>query len=129
MNPSLEALAAKYYTAKAIESQAADERRSLGIQIAALLNHQSESSKTYHTDGWKITAKAPMNRSMDWNAWETVKERIPVDLWPVETKTVLSETGVKWLQNNEPEIYRVLASALTTKLAAVSITVSPIQED
>jgi len=99
------------------------------MQIAELLHHVSENSKTYNADGWKVAVKVPVTRSMDWKQWETVKERIHPDLWPIETKTVLSETGVKWLMNNEPEIYKILAEALTVKPAAVSVTVTPEKED
>jgi len=126
---TLEMLAAQYYAAKEIETRATEKRRDLGVAIAAMLRHESESSKTYAADGWKITVKAPVTRSMNWKAWETVKEAIHPDLWPVETKTVLSETGVKWLMNNEPEIYRILAEALTVKPASISVTVTPEKED
>ena len=123
----LNALAAQYYQAKAAESLASDKRRQLGIEIAKLVQHHSEGSKTYNADDWKVVVKAPVTRSMDWAKWETVKESISPDLCPVEVKTVLSETGVKWLMNNEPDIYRILAEALTVKSAAVSVTVTPIQ--
>jgi len=126
---TLEMLAAQYYAAKEIEAKAVEKRRALGMQIAELLRHESESSKTYAADGWTITVKAPVTRSMNWKAWATVNEAIHPDLWPIETKTVLSETGVKWLMNNEPEIYKILAEALTVKPAAVSVTVTPEKED
>lgn len=124
---SLSHLAEAYEQAKAEETRAADLRRELAAQIQHMTGHTTESSKTYKDGDWKVVVKQPVNRTMDWAAWETVKNQIAPELWPIETKQVLDEKGVKWLMNNEPEIYRILSSALTTKPGAVSVTVTRIE--
>jgi hypothetical protein len=122
--PTLAQLAAAWFAAKAEESRAADLRKEIAAQIQLLTGHQSESSKTYKEDGWKVVVKQPISRSMNWDIWETVKAGIPEEFWPVEMKATLDEAGVKWIQSNDPAIYATLAQALTTKPGAVSVTVT-----
>ena len=124
---TLSHLAEAYEQAKAEETRATNLRRELAAQIQVMTGHTAESSKTYKDGDWKVVVKQPVNRSMDWAAWETVKQDIPEELWPIETQPALDEKGVKWLMNNEPEIYRILSSALTTKPGAVSVTVTRIE--
>ncbi len=125
--PTLAQLAAAWYAAKAEETRAADLRREIAAQIQLLTGHKTESSKTYKDGDWKVVVKQPINRTMDWDAWETVKTQIPEECWPVETKQVLDEAGVKWIKDNDQEIYATLAQALTTKPGAISVTVTPIE--
>ena len=120
-------LAADYAAAKDAENQWATRRRVLAGIIQSITDHDSESQKTYAADGWKITVKAPLILTMDWNQWEQTKTSIPESLWPVEMKAVLDEKGVKWLHNNEPELYRILAECLTVKPGAVQVTVQPTE--
>ena len=122
--PTLAQLAEAFFQAKAEETRAAELRKQLAALIQNMTGHTSESSKTFKDGDWKVTVKQPINRSMDWEKWEEVKTRIPQELWPVETKTVLDDTGVKWLQKNDSATYAVLAEALTTKYGAVSVTVT-----
>jgi hypothetical protein len=124
----VDTLAAHYLAAKAAEESAIKARRAIAQQIQALTGWNEEGSKTYTATDFKVVVKQPMNRTMDWKQWEVVKTQIPVDLWPVETKTVLDEKGAKWLQNNEPQLYAVLATAITIKPGTVQVTVTPITE-
>lgn len=123
--PDLSTLAEAFALAKAEEARAIERRRDLAAQIQAATGHTAEGQKTYDAGDWKVSVKAPLIRSMNWDAWETVKVSIPADLWPVEMKPTLDEKGVKWLQNNEPELYATLSAALIVKPGAVSVSVTP----
>jgi hypothetical protein len=125
--PNLSHMAAAFAQAKADETRAADLRKDLAAQIQLLTGHTAESSKTYKDGDWKIVVKQPVNRAMDWAAWETVKLGIPEELWPVEMKPCLDEKGIKWIQDNDAAIYQILSGALTTKPGAVSVTVTHIE--
>lgn len=120
-------LAADYAAAKEAENQWVARRKTIAEAIQKITGHDSEGQKTYTADGWKITVKAPLILTMDWNQWEQTKTSIPESLWPVEMKAVLDEKGVKWLHNNEPELYRILAECLTVKPGAVQVTVQPTE--
>ena len=124
---TLSQLAEAYEQAKTEETRATNLRRELAAQIQVMTGHTAESSKTYKDGDWKIVVKQPVNRSMDWAAWETVKQDIPEELWPIETQPALDEKGVKWLMSNEPEIYHILSGAITAKPGAVSVTVTRIE--
>lgn len=125
---TLPALAAAYAQAKAEEARATTLRRDLAAQIQAATGHTGESQKTYTADSWKVTVKAPVIRSMNWDAWETVKGRIPRHLWPVEMKPTLDEKGVQWIKANDPQTYQILSEALTVKPGAVQVSVKNTAE-
>lgn len=121
---TLEQLATAYVLAKDEEHRATTLRRELAAQIQALTGHTTEVQKTYDGGEWKVVVKAPLITAMDWKKWESVKEQIPEGLQPTRWKLELDEKGVKWLQNNEPDVYAVLATALTVKPGAVQVTVT-----
>jgi hypothetical protein len=52
-----------------------------------------------------------------------IAARIPESLHPVKLKRELDETGVKYLANNEPQLYKVLASALTIEPAKTDVKI------
>lgn len=124
---TLAQLCAAFAQAKAEETRAADLRKELAGLIQNMTGHTAESSKTYKDGDWKVSIKQPVNRSMDWAAWETVKKEIPEEFWPVEMKPTLDEKGVKWIADNDSAIYTTLAQCLTTKPGAVSVTVTRIE--
>lgn len=123
--PDLSTLAEAFALAKAEEARAIELRRDLAAQIQAATGHTAEGQKTYDAGDWKVSVKAPLIRSMNWDAWETVKGNIPRELWPVEMKPSLDEKGVKWLESNDPQTYAALSAALIVKPGAVSVSVTP----
>lgn len=123
--PTLEQLATAYVLAKDEEHRVTTLRRELAARIQALTGHTAEGQKTYDGGEWKVVVKAPLITAMDWKKWESVKEQIPENLHPTRWKPELDEKGVKWLQNNEPDVYAILATALTVKPGAVQVTVTP----
>lgn len=125
--PTLAQLCAAFAQAKAEETRAADLRKELAALIQNMTGHTAESSKTYKDGDWKVSIKQPVNRTMDWAAWEIVKKDIPEEFWPIEMKPCIDEKGVKWIKDNDPEIYQTLSGAMTTKPGAVSVTVTRIE--
>ena len=122
-------LAVAYALAKDAETQWAARRRELAAEIQAATGHDSEGQKTYDADGWKVTVKAPLIRSLDWAHWDAISEQIPENLHPVRYRRELDEKGVQWLMAHEPDLYLVLSHALTTKPGAVQVTVKPVEAE
>ena len=120
---TLAQLATAFAQAKAEESRATELRRDLAAQIQALTGHESEGSKTYKDGDWKVTVKAPLITSMDWDKWEETKLSIPEQFWPIEMKPVLDMKGVQWIEENDPGLYATLATCLTVKPGAIQVTV------
>lgn len=123
MTATLSQLAAAFAAAKDEEARATELRRSIAAQIQALTGHDAEGSKTYKDGDWRVTVKAPLITSMDWQKWEETKLAIPEQFWPVEMKPSLDMKGVKWLYENNHDAYAVVAQALTIKPGAVQVTV------
>ncbi len=123
MTATLSQLAAAFAAAKDEEARATELRRSIAAQIQALTGHDAEGSKTYKDGDWRVTVKAPLITSMDWQKWEETKLAIPEQFWPVEMKPSLDMKGVKWLYENNPDAYAVVAQAMTIKPGAVQVSV------
>lgn len=119
-------LAAEYAAAKDAEIAAIDNRRRIAAQIQSFTHHESESSKTYAADGWKVSVKAPLIHSMNWDMWEMVKQSIPPHLWPVAMKPSLDREGLDWLKENQVGYYLLVADCITTKPGAVQISVKAV---
>ena len=121
---TLAQLATAFAQAKAEEARAAELRRAIAAQIQAMTGHDAEGSKTYKDGDWRVTVKAPLITSMDWQKWEETKLAIPEQFWPVEMKPSLDMKGVKWIADNDPGLYAVLAQCLTVKPGAVQVSVA-----
>ena len=76
-----------------------------------------------------MTATFGVNRTIDRAALESVREVIPVALFEqaVEYKPALVLAGLRYLQSNEPDTYRVLAQAITSKPAKPSVKVERVE--
>lgn len=124
---SLKELCQKWLAAKARERQAADERAKIEAQMVALTGQKTEGSQTHDAgDGFKVVVKGVMNRKMDWDKWDQVKDQIPAELRPVKMKPTLDETGVKWLQENRVDLYALLPITATPGKTGIEIKVDAV---
>ena len=119
----LEALAIDWLRAKKEESDATKRRVAIEAQMLAHIATKAEGAVTVEAGMFKVTAETKLTRSIDWEAYDKVREQIPERLRPVKFKRELDATGCKYLENNEPQIYALLAPCITTKPAKVGITV------
>lgn len=110
-----EQIALDLLEAKKAENAANARRVALEEELIGMLGMKDEGSKTHNIDGFKVVITTAMSRKLDWDMYDAVAERIPVDLRPVKPKRELDVTGVKYLKNNEPDIYAMIAPALTVK--------------
>lgn len=106
------------------EEAAANKRRvEIEDQIVFIIGKRDEGSKTHDLGGFKVTVTGKVTRKMDWKAWETVKEQIAPNLHPVKMEPKLDEKGVKWLHDNEPDIYKLLPIEVKPAKTAVDVKV------
>lgn len=117
----LEKLAADWLAAKADEAAANARRVGIEEQIVALTGKRDEGSQTHKPPGFTVTVTGKVSRKMDWAKWDLVKSQIATPLWPVRTKFELDEKGVKWLQQNEVEIYTLLPITVTPAKTAIEV--------
>jgi hypothetical protein len=83
-------------------------------------SRQSTDSSKFESN---ITSK--ISRKMDWKAWEAIKAQIPPEMHPVKLKPELDEKGVKWLADNQPDIYKLLP--IEVKPAKTAVEVKPVE--
>lgn len=123
MTDNLEELAGQWRAAKRAEERARDERVTIEQQIITFTGCKEEGSKTHEAGDFKITVTGKLNRKLDLPVWNDIESRIPEGLRPVTYKPSLDTKGLRYLENNEPDIYRMIAGAIETKPAKPSVTV------
>lgn len=112
------------FAAKLAEKEANERRVALEEELIALVGAREEGSQTHTFGDYKITITGKLIRKLDWEMFDaSIAAKIPQELQPVKIKRELDDTGVKYLANNEPQIYRLLAKALTIKPAKTAVTI------
>lgn len=109
------------FEAKRVEREAEEKRIALEEELIAVLGKRDEGSKTHTVGDYKVTITGRVTRKIDWDLFDEVSSKIPETLWPVQRK--LDVTGVKYLENNEPALYKVLSPALTVEPAKTTVTI------
>lgn len=118
-------IANELFEAREAEKKANERRVELEEELIALLGQKEEGSQTHEVGDYKVTITGKLIRKIDWDLYDqSIAAKIPESLQPVKVKRELDDTGVKYLANNEPQIYRLLAKALTIKPAKTAVTIS-----
>lgn len=118
---NIESLAAAWNTAKSAEEAANKVRIKIEAQLIEALGQKEEGAQTHNIGDFKIEIVGKVSRKLDFAAWDLVKEQFPENLRPIKVKEELDEKGVKYLQQNEPELYALLP--LEVKPAKTSVKV------
>jgi len=123
---NLATLARDWLEAKRDEKKANMRRLDIEAQLAQALEIKSEGASTTHIEGYKITATQPVTRKVDVVAWEKVKGKLEPSMWPIKWKMEADATGCKYLANNEPELWSLVAEAFEAKPGKIGFK---IEED
>lgn len=119
-------MVADWIAAKRDESAANDRRVAIEAEIIAALGEPDEGSATHELpDGSKLTITSKITRTVDAQVWRQVMDRVPETLRPItfEESVRLDTKGLRWLQENQPEVYAVVAMSVTAKKAKSAISV------
>ena len=122
-------LSQAWLEAKNEEDAAKARRIKIEESIIAQLGKREEGSKTHDLGTHKVTITGVVNRTLDKEVWESIKEQIPEELRPVTYEPKLDAAGVKWLQADNPDTYRLVAKALTIKPGKTNIKVIAIDKE
>jgi hypothetical protein len=118
-------IANELFEAREAEKQANERRVELEEELIALLGQKEEGSQTHEVGDYKVTITGKLIRKVDWDLYDkSIAAKIPESLQPVKVKRELDDSGVKYLANNEPQIYRLLAKALTIKPAKTAVNIT-----
>jgi hypothetical protein len=123
---SLEDLGRRFLNLKAIEDAAKKERADIATQIAALVdNGQQAGTSNAEVAELKIKVVRKLDYKIDMEGLGRVFNQIPVAVRDrlIRTKYELEVKELKYLENNEPELYRLASAAVIIKPANPSVTV------
>ena len=120
---NIDALAGAWLDAKSAEETAKAMRLKIEADLAEALEAKDEGSITHKLDAHKVTLTQPVYRKLDQKMWGQVMYKIPEQLRPVKTKIEADAAGMKWLANNEPQMWAKVAPAFTTTKGKVGIKV------
>lgn len=122
---TIDTLAAALEAAKAEEARAIAARIGIEQRMTEALGVREEGAQQHRGEQYKVTITGVLNRKFDEAALFAVAERIPTPLMlqAVRYKPEPITAGLRYLRNNEPETYAVLAEALTVTPGKPSVKV------
>ena len=115
--------------AKNTEQSANRRRLAIEKEITNALSTKNEGSITHEIDGYKVTLTQSLNRKIDVDIWDKVAIHITHAMAPVKVKYEVDAKQLKYLQNNEPELWRLIAPAFTTTPAKVGVKITLESDD
>jgi len=119
----LDRLASQWLEAKRSEEKARDARVKIEQWIIEITGCKEEGSQTHKAGDQKITVTGKLNRKLYAGKWEEIKKAIPEQLHPVKYNPTLDLKGLRWLEENEPTLYRYVTQAIETKPAKPGVEV------
>lgn len=122
----LETLVDQWGQAKRDEEAANRRRVEIEAAIIARTGEPEEGSQTVElADGRKLTVTSKITRTIDDQLWRSVLRDVPDHLRPIVYVEVprLDLTGLRWLRENQPQVYALVCTAITAKKAKSSIVV------
>lgn len=122
----LNILAKQWLAAKQSEQEANKARLSIEDQIVAITGNKAEGSETHDASGIKITVTGKMSRTLDISTWQGIESQVPSNLSPVIYKPSLDLKGLRYIEENEPEIYALVSKAIAMKPAKTAVAVKEL---
>jgi hypothetical protein len=127
-NSNIEGLCGGWLEAKRREDEARKSRIEIENQISVALEKKPEGSITHKLEHYKVTLTQPIYRKLDAEKWVTVKTLIDQKLWPIKVVVEADATGCRYLANNEPQLWALVADAFTVTPGKVGVEVKEIEQ-
>lgn len=123
---ALDVLIPEYIAAKAAEVQAQAKRIALSEAIAEKLHRPREGQATIDLGAYRVTVRQPINRRVDWQMFDEQAAGFAGKQLPVKHVRELDVVGWHWIEENEPELHKALAKAVTATPGRVAIDVKEV---
>ena len=120
-NRTVEDAASDWMDAKNEEIAANKRRIEIEEELLSFLTSKTEGSESHQIGPYKVTLTGRLNRKVEWDILP--KLGIPEDLIPVRNKPELDLKSLRYLESNEPEMYKLFSKILTIEPAKTSVTV------
>jgi len=126
----IDVLAAALEAAKIAEADATSKRLDAEAALIAELGSRDEGSETHRGTSYKVTVTGVVNRRVDEAALAAVRERLSPAMFErvFRFKPEVITAGVRYLQQNEPELYAVVAQAITAAPGKTQVKVEAITD-
>lgn len=125
---NVEGLCGAWLEAKRREDEAKKARIEFEAQLSAALEKKPEGAITHKLTAYKVTLTQPIYRKLDVIKWDGVKDLIDPNMWPIKTIIEADATGCKYLANNEPATWAMIAPAFTVTPGKVGVEVKEIEQ-
>lgn len=114
-----------YNQQKAILDDAKAKFAAIEAELIEEVGHHDEGSFSTHIDGFKITTTGRMTRKLDEKKWAEISEKIPEPLIArlIKTKFDINLRELRFIENNEPELFKYVSQAITSKPAKPGLKV------
>jgi hypothetical protein len=124
----LDQLASEIDIAKRVEREATARRHAAEEQIRSLIDGEPESTAREQTPNFTIKVERKVTRSWDTDTLSAVYAEIPEAIRErlIRTKYEVEVRELRYIENNEPAVYAIIAAALVTKPSKPAVTVEPI---
>ena len=113
--------ASDWMTAKNMENEANKLRLEAEAELVKFLGAKTEGAESHQIGPYKATITGKLNRKVDWDAFH--KMDFPTELAPVKYKPELDSKGFRYLESNEPELFKRFGTVLTIEPAKTAVTV------
>lgn len=129
-NRTPEIIAAELMAAKAAESAANKARVELENEfITAVAFDKTEGSQTFNEGPYKVTLTAKLDRkASDFGDFLEACKKLPGNLQPTKTKVEMDVAGLKYLQDEKPDLYKIVAKFVVTKPAKTGVVIVKTEE-
>jgi len=126
--PDLDALAATLLAAKAEAEEARRKVLEAEQAIVAAVGAKDEGSFSVECDGYKVTTTQPVTRSVNREQARIVASELPADIAAAifDWKPSLNVKLFKELERHQPQHFRLVARAVTSKPGKVSVKVADL---
>jgi len=131
MNTRLDTLCLALSRAKQDEETAREARIAIETEIVKLVEAKDEGTAHAMGEQFKATVTFGVNRTVDRAALDAIRDQVPTALFfrAFEYRPAIDTAGLRYLRNNEPEVYAQLAQAITAKPAKPSVRVEAMTEE
>lgn len=116
---------------KLAEHEANLARLAAENEVLALVGQLPDEGTSHHdAPGWRATVTTSIRRSVDTDKLTEIAAQIPDAIGKrlIKWKPELVTRELRFVQNNEPELYSVIAQAIEAKPAKPSVRVERVEE-
>jgi len=122
----IDEIAQQWREAKAAEEAARQARLEAEKLLLECMGKLADEGKQHQDTTWfRVTVTTRINRKVDSEILEKIQDQIPLPIRAnvLRYKPELDLKEMRYLQNNEPALYAILAQAITATPAKPSISV------